>query len=179
MINIHNSYQDIVYEQKMPLPKNKKREIWLKAGKFSTCNKHVFYLFGNHLGLFLISSRWHRLHSCPDGEFIQLRQIQRLFFPVVRWPWKSRKMDKNRVFAVSVLEQNPGRSARVQGVLNCVLTCVMILTNFDKNVDIFLYLQIILYYVYTFQKCVNKCYENMNGLFDFLLVIIYIFRTSN
>lgn len=136
-IHIHYSYQDWVYEQKIPLQKNKKWKIWLKAGKFSTCNKHVFYLFGNHLGLFLICSRWHRLHSCPDGEFIQFRQIQRLFFPVVRWPWKSRKMDKNRVFAVSVLEQNPGRSARVQSVLNCVLTCVMILTNFDKNVDIF------------------------------------------
>lgn len=91
----------------------------------------MFYPFGNHF--FFICSRWHRLHSCPDGEFIELRQIQRLFFPVVRWPWKSRKMDKNRVFAVPILEQNPGRSARVQSVLNCVLTCVMILKNFDKK----------------------------------------------
>lgn len=149
IMNIHipSPYQDMVYEQKIPLPKNKKEEIWLKPGKFSTCNKHVFYPFGNHL-FFKICSRWHRLHSCSDGEFIQLRQIQRLFFPVVRWPWKSRKMDKNRVFAVSVLEQNPRCSARVQSVLNCVLTCVIILTNFDKNVDIFLCTNYFILWIY-------------------------------
>lgn len=51
IMNIHipSPYQDMVYEQKIPLPKNKKEEIWLKPGKFSTCNKHVFYPFGNHL----------------------------------------------------------------------------------------------------------------------------------
>lgn len=80
----------------------------------------------------------------------------------------------------SVRRVRTGTESKVfSSCTKCAELCSDLCYDIDKNVDISFYVQIILYYVYTFQKCVNKCYENMNGLFDFLLVMIYIFRTSN
>lgn len=88
----------------------KKWKKWLQLGKFPTCNTRI-------LSWLYFFFRWHRMHCCANGKFIQFRQIQRLFFSAVQWPWKSRKMDKNRLFSVSVLEQNPGCPTGVQSVL--------------------------------------------------------------